>query len=215
MTYLNLVNNVLKRLRESDVTTVAQSSYSAMIGEFVNDAKEFVEDAWDWSGLRKTVVVTTAADDYTYTLTGSGIKDKLLDAINDTSNIRMIQDSRGRFNERQFISEVATGSPLYFVYTGVDSSSDRTIEVYPTPDGVYSLRFDIVGREAKLSDDNDTSVLPPSPIIQLAVAMAVRERGETGGTSTQEYFAIANTSLSDAIALDAGHFPHETEWRAV
>jgi len=215
MTYLNLVNNVLKRLRESEVTTVTQNTYSSMIGEFVNDAKEFVEDAWDWSGLRKTVVVTTAADDYTYTLTGSGIKDKLLDAINDTSNIRMIQDSRGRFNERQFISEVATGSPLYFVYTGVDSSSDRTIEVYPTPDGVYSLRFDIVGREAKLSDDNDTSVLPPSPIIQLAVAMAVRERGETGGTSTQEYFAIANTSLSDAIALDAGHFPHETEWRAV
>jgi len=215
MTYLNLVNNVLKRLCESEVTTVTQNTYSSMIGEFVNDAKEFVEDAWDWSGLRKTVVVTTAADDYTYTLTGSGIKDKLLDAINDTSNIRMIQDSRGRFNERQFISEVATGSPLYFVYTGVDSSSDRTIEVYPTPDGVYSLRFDIVGREAKLSDDNDTSVLPPSPIIQLAVAMAVRERGETGGTSTQEYFAIANTSLSDAIALDAGHFPHETEWRAV
>jgi hypothetical protein len=215
MTYLNLVNNVLKRLRETEVATITQNTYSAMIGEFINDAKEFVEDAWDWSGLRKTVVVTTAADDYTYTLTDSGIKDKLLDAINDTSNIRMIQDSRGRFNERKFISESATGSPLYFVFTGVNIDSDRTVEVYPTPNGVYSLRFDIVSREPKLSDDNDTSILPPSPIIHLAVAMAVRERGETGGTSTQEYFAIANTSLSDAIALDAGHFPHETEWRAV
>ena len=215
MTYLNLVNNVMKRLREAEVTTVTQNTYSTMMGEFVNDAKEFVEDAWDWSGLRKTIVVTTSADDYTYTLTDSGIKDKLLDAINDTNNLRMVQDSRNKFNERQFISTAATGSPLYFAFTGVDANSDRTIEVYPTPNGAYSLRFDIVGREPKLSDDTDTCVLPPSPIIQLAVAMAVRERGETGGTSTQEYFAIANSSLSDAIALDAGHFPHETEWRVI
>lgn len=215
MTYLNLVNNVMKRLREAEVTTVTQNTYSTMMGEFVNDAKEFVEDAWDWAGLRKTIVVTTSADDYTYTLTDSGIKDKLLDAINDTNNLRMVQDSRNKFNERQFISTAATGSPLYFAFTGVDANSDRTIEVYPTPNGTYSLRFDIVGREPKLSDDTDTCVLPPSPIIQLAVAMAVRERGETGGTSTQEYFAIANSSLSDAIALDAGHFPHETEWRVI
>jgi hypothetical protein len=186
-----------------------------MIGEFVNDAKEFVEDAWDWSALRTTIVVSTTADDYSYSLTGSGIKDKLLDAVNDTSNLRMIQDSKARFNERQYISTSATGAPLYFTFTGVDGNDDRTIDVYPTPNGVYSLRFDMTVREAKLSEDVTDSVLPPSPIIHLATAMAVRERGETGGTSTQEYFAIANTSLSDAIALDAGHFPHETEWRAV
>lgn len=215
MTYLNLVNNVMKRLREAEVTTVTQNTYSTMMGEFVNDAKEFVEDAWDWSGLRKTITVTTSADDYTYTLTGSGIKDKLLDAINDTDNLRMVQDSRNKFNERYFISTAATGSPSSFIFSGVDASSDRTIEVYPTPDGIYSLRFDVVGREAKLASDETVCVLPPSPIIQLATAMAVRERGETGGTSTQEYFAIANTSLSDAIALDAGHFPHETEWRVL
>lgn len=215
MTYLNLVNNVLKRLREADVTTVTQNTYSTMIGEFVNDAKEFVEDAWDWSALRTTITVSTVADDYSYSLTGSGIKDKLLDAINDTSNLRMIQDSKARFNERQYISTSATGAPLYFTFTGVDASDDRTIDVYPTPNGVYSLRFDMVVKEDKLSEDATDSVLPSSPIIHLATAMAVRERGETGGTSTQEYFAIANTSLSDAIALDAGHFPHETEWRAV
>lgn len=215
MTYLNLVNNVLKRLREADVSTVTQNTYSTMIGEFVNDAKEFVEDAWEWSALRTTITVSTVADDYSYSLTGSGIKDKLLDAINDTSNLRMIQDSKARFNERQYISTATTGAPLYFTFTGVDGNDDRTIDVYPTPNGVYSLRFDMVVKEDKLSSDSTDSVLPPSPIIHLATAMAVRERGETGGTSTQEYFAIANTSLSDAIALDAGHFPHETEWRAV
>ena len=215
MTYLNLVNNVLKRLREAEVTTVTQNTYSAMIGEFVNDAKEFVEDAWDWSALRTTITVSTVVDDNSYSLTGSGIKDKLLDAINDTSNVRLKMDSLGKFNERLHISGTATGAPLYFTFSGVDSNDDRTINVYPTPNGVYSLRFDLTVKEDKLSEDATDCVLPPSPIIHLATAMAVRERGETGGTSTQEYFAIADTSLSDAIALDAGHFPHETEWRAV
>mgnify|MGYP007055471721 CR=1 FL=1 len=215
MNYLNLVNNVMKRLREAEVTTVTQNTYSAMIGEFVNDAKEFVEDAWDWSGLRNTVVVTTTADDYTYTLTGSGIKDKLLDAINDTNNLRLVQDSRNKFNERQFISEVATGSPLYFVFSGVDVNDDRTIEVYPTPNGVYSLRFDLVSREPKLEDDATNCILPASPIIHLAVAMAVRERGETGGTSASELFSLAGRTLSDAVALDAAKHPEETIWTTV
>ncbi len=54
MTYLNLVNNVLRRLREEEVTSVQGSTYSKMVGDFVNDAKRMVEDAWDWSALRTT-----------------------------------------------------------------------------------------------------------------------------------------------------------------
>ena len=46
MTYLNLVNNVLRRLREDVVTTVTNNTYSTMVGDFVNDAKELVETAW-------------------------------------------------------------------------------------------------------------------------------------------------------------------------
>ena len=49
MTYLNLVNNVLRRLREDEVTTVAANTYSKMASDFINDAKELVETAWDWS----------------------------------------------------------------------------------------------------------------------------------------------------------------------
>ena len=77
MTYLNLVNNVLRRLREDEVTNVSESTYSKMVGDFVNDAKELVETAWDWSALRSTLTITTAADDYTYSLTGSGNEGKV------------------------------------------------------------------------------------------------------------------------------------------
>ena len=54
MTYLNLVNNVLRRLREDEVSSVTDNTYSKMVGDFVNDAKKMVEDAWDWSALRTT-----------------------------------------------------------------------------------------------------------------------------------------------------------------
>ena len=51
MTYLQAVNKVLKRLRENTVSSVDETLYSRLVGEFVNDANRMVEDAWDWSEL--------------------------------------------------------------------------------------------------------------------------------------------------------------------
>ena len=47
MTYLELVNDVLLRLREQTVTTVSLTNYSQLIGKFVNDSKRQIEDAYD------------------------------------------------------------------------------------------------------------------------------------------------------------------------
>ena len=71
MTYLNLVNSVLRRLREVEVTTVGFNSYSKLIGDIVNDAKDLVESAWDWSALRTTIAINTVSGTSNYSLTGS------------------------------------------------------------------------------------------------------------------------------------------------
>jgi hypothetical protein len=210
MTYLNLVNNVLRRLREDTVSTVTNDTYSTMVGDFVNDAKELVETAWDWSALRTTLTITTAADDYTYSLTGSGDKGKVFRVINDTSNLEMQYQTQNWFDNQFFIQNTASGAPEYFTYNGVDASGDTQIDVYPKPDGVYSLKVKMVNRNVPLSDDSDTLAIPSQPVIHMAVALLARERGETGGTSTPEYFAIADRYLSDAIALDAQKHPEET-----
>lgn len=210
MTYLNLVNNVLRRLREDTVSTVTNDTYSTMVGDFVNDAKELVETAWDWSALRTTLTITTAADDYTYSLTGSGDKGKVFRVINDTSNLEMQYQTQNWFDNQFFIQNTASGAPEYFTYNGVDASGDTQIDVYPKPDGVYSLKVKMVNRNVPLSNDSDTLAIPSQPVIHMAVALLARERGETGGTSTPEYFAIADRYLSDAIALDAQKHPEET-----
>ena len=86
MTYLDLVNNVLRRLRETEVSSVQSTSYSKLIGDLVNDAKDLVETSWDWSALRTTLTITTTADVFNYSLTGSQNNIKELNVLNDTSN---------------------------------------------------------------------------------------------------------------------------------
>jgi len=210
MTYLDLVNNVLRRLRETEVSSVQSNSYSKLIGDLINDAKDLVETSWDWSALRTTLTITTTADVFNYSLTGSQNNIKELNVLNDTSNLIMQYQTNNWFDSQFLLGNPVSGAPMYYTYNGVDTDGDTLIDVYPKPDGVYSLRFNCALRNGDLSADTDTIKIPSMPVVHLAVAFASRERGETGGTSSAEYFSMANKYLSDAIAMDAARHPEET-----
>lgn len=215
MTYLNLMNNVLRRLREEETSSVTSTTYVKMVGDFINDAKTLVGQAADWSALRETITISTTASDNTYSLTGGGDNIKVMSMLNDTENCFMEYQTKDWFNEQLYISSAAEGTPRYFTYNGLDASGDTQILVGPTPDGVYSIRVDTVKRQADLSANADVLLIPAQPVIHLAVALLARERGETGGTSTAEYFTIANQYLSDAIAIDAAKHPEEMVFRTI
>jgi len=212
-TYLSLVNSVLRRLREDEVSGVTNTAYSKMVGDFVNDAKTQVENAHDWSTLRTTAVVSTLEGITEYSLTNAGERVKIYSVINDTSNFFINYQTPTWVNNAVYNTGSISGPPEYYTYSGVDSSDDTKVRVYPNPDGVYSLRFDLIARESDLSNDADETVLPANPIIHISVALLARERGETGGTTAQDYFAIADRHLSDAIALDAYKNPEEFIWQ--
>ena len=225
MNYLNLVNNVLKRLREAEVDSVegtaggsgatGSTDYGKLIGLFVNDAVRIVEEAWDWTALRETKAQNTSDATVEYTLSGVEQGAKFLDALNDTSNTRLTQASQQWLNDKTVLNTAPTGSPTHFTFSGV-SSGDLKVKLYPTPDAVYALKFDVVNRSTTLSDDTSHTVAVPSlPIIQYAVALASRERGETGGMNSAELFAQADTTLADAIAMDAARHSSETIWYTV
>jgi len=213
-TYLSLVNSVLRRLREEEVSEVSQSTYSKMVGDYVNDAKNLVEDAHQWSTLRTTIVVPTVENTTEYTLTNAGERVKIYSAINDTSNFFMHYETPNWFNNAYYIAGEVTGTPDSYTFSGVDSDGDTKLRVYPKPSGVFSMRFDLIARENDLESSTDTTVLPKNPIIHNAVALLARERGETGGTTAQDYFLIAEKHLGDAIALDAYKNPEEFIWSA-
>tara|TARA_R110000796_G_scaffold248607_2_gene375541 strand:- start:1322 stop:1972 length:651 start_codon:yes stop_codon:yes gene_type:complete len=216
MTYLQAVNKVLVRLREAAVSTVSETAYSALIGEFVNDAKRAVEDSWNWGALRTTLTVNTSAGVFNYVLTGSQQNITVLDVINDTSNWFMAPKTSSEFNNLFLnYAVVPETSPKWYTFNGVDSNGDTAIDVYPIPNGAYALRFNVVLRTADFENDADVFGVPTMPIIQLATAFGARERGETGGTSSQELFSIADNTLADAVAFDAARFSDETIWYPV
>ena len=215
MTYLNLMNSVLRRLREEETTSVTSTTYVKMVGDFINDAKTLVGQAADWSALRETLTISTTASDNTYSLTGGGDNVKVMSMLNDTQNCFMSYQTKDWFNDALYISNAVEGAPKYFTYNGLDGNGDTQILFGPTPDGVYSIRVDLVKRQADLSANTDSLLIPAQPVIHLAVALLARERGETGGTSTAEYFQIANQYLSDAIAIDAAKHPEEMVFRTV
>ena len=212
MTYLQIVNNILKRLRERTVSTVNETAYSTLIGMLVNDAKQEVEQAWDWSALRTTLTATTEQGVFAYELTGAGDNMKMLDVINDTSNFFMTYKTTSDFNNYYLNTTPDQGAPRYYSFNGIDDNGDTIVEVFPPPNGVYSIRFNLINRQADLSADTDVPVCPNKAIEMLAYAKAIEERGEDGGVAGASAYSTANRVLNDALSLDQAKHPEELIW---
>lgn len=215
MTYLEAVNSVLRRLREDQAATVLESSYSALIGDIVNDAKKIVENAWNWTSLRGENSFNTVAGVSEYSLSGSGMNAVIKHALNDTTNTDLTYQPKAYFDAMYYNQTPASGSPKHYTFVGTDASDNLKIKLYPQPEGIYTLRFQIANTQGLLTADADKLNVPSHPVVQLAFAMALRERGETGGQSAVEQFAVASTALSDAVALDANKYPEETTYMVV
>lgn len=215
MTYLQMVNNILKRLRERQVSSVTENAYSSLIGVLINDAKREVENSWDWSALRTSFAATTSANVYSYSLTGSGNTVKMLNVFNDTDDVEMKYADAKWMTQQMLFDTRQEGSPYYYSFNGVDVNGDTVVDIFPIPDGVYNLYFNAVDRKAELEADADETILPTQPILLLAYAKAIEERGEDGGVGASSAYATANRSLNDYISLDAIKHPEELIWQEV
>jgi len=215
MTYLELINDVLVRLRETTVATNNETTYSSLIGKFVNDAKRQVEDAFSWNALGTTVTLTTVANTYSYSLTGAGQKFQVMDAINTTSNVGLQNISFVQMNRFQNLVPVATGVPEYYAFDGVDASGDTKVSLYSRPDSVYTILFSLTVPQATLSSDGTSILVSDTLVAQNAYARALVERGEDGGLSSSEAYQLYKSMLSDSIALEATRYPENQEFVAI
>jgi hypothetical protein len=215
MTYLELVNAVMRRIREEEVTTVAESDYSKLIADFVNDAKRLVEDAWDWTALRATQTITTVAGTPLYSLTGFGTRGRVEYVHNETDNNIVRLESIARIRELNLGTNGASGTINYYAVDGLDANGDIQLRLYQTPSSAKTLTVYGVKRQADLSSDSDVLLIPSSPVINWAYAYALRERGETGGESGSEQAIFAQNDVATAISLDAQYHPEELIWDTV
>ena len=212
-TFLEAVNEVLIRLREDEVTAVTDNAYAKLIGKFINDAKRQVEDAYDWNALSATITVDTSANVYRYIMTESGQRFRVIDVVNQESDSFLRLEGTTRMNELFLnLGTTRTGPPDRYNFNGTDSNGDTYVDLYPIPDGDYSIYFNLIVPTPSLINNTDTILIPAEPVIFLAYAKALAERGEDAGISSSEAFALARQSLSDHIATEANKFPDEITW---
>ena len=108
-----------------------------------NDAKRNVEDAYQWNALSETLTVTTANDLFNYVMTGSGQRFKVIDVINSEDDFFLEYMPFSQMNNLFLNQSPQKGSPYYYNFNGVDANGDTQVDIFPIPDGVYNIYFNI------------------------------------------------------------------------
>lgn len=213
-TYLDVVNNVLRRLREPTVSSVNDTDYSAMLGVFVNDAKREVEDAYDWNALTTTLTANTTTGVFNYVLVGSKTRFRVIDVLNTTQLYKMQYAPTKWMNEQFMLTANQNNTPVYYNFNGVDNNGDTQVDIYPIPNGAYTLRFNVVIPQEDLVNDNDRILVPSHIVALLAYSKAIAERGEDSGVLSSEAYQMYRLALADAVAIERNHYDEEMIWDA-
>ena len=211
MTYLELVNGVLARLRETLAPTVMvnEDPVVNVVKSLVNDAKRHVEMAYSWNATRELWLMQTERGNPSYILDNTSGGCRISKVAIDGNHIHQWDLKtliHGNQNE---------GCPYRYAFDGTDESGNVSLRLDPLPSKAYTL--EVLGHRVlpDLSNDHDLLRLPDQPVLYYALALAARERGEVGGQTATELFSMAQQYISDAIALDANLSPTEMTWAVV
>jgi hypothetical protein len=217
MTFVEIVNKVLIRLREDTVSSYNETAYSTLISEFVNQIKKEVEDSWDWSMLRQTVAFTTSASTNTYTMDGvtsdvaMGERFKIFNVVDDTNDTQLHKVDYSWLKKHNLQGTQQESQPSRYMLTGA-SSGNPILQLYPIPDGAYDIYIHAKIPQDDISVSGTVVQVPHLPVILGAYAMAIAERGEEGSTSFDRADLQYRQQLADAISFDAANYPSETMW---
>jgi len=212
-TYLSLVNDVLVRLRESQVTAIGDTEYSTLIGKMINDSKRAVEDAFKWNALSSTISLATVSGTSTYTVTGLGLRPQDIVINNTTTPAQIRRVPIQMIMDWQDLATNNNALPTFYAINGSDGT-DMKIELFPTPDAVYNLSIYAYVPQVDLSADSDTLTVPSEPVVLGAYARALVERGEDQGLASSEAYGLFRSSLADHIAIEANLFVENDCWSA-
>lgn len=216
MTYLQLVNKVLKKLRETQVSGIS-TEYSYLIGEYINEAKMEIEDAAKWKALRTEITFNTVIGQGGYNVGQGGVGSN---ATNERSYL--LKDVRqrplcfnlqinaqyqlwdiGREDYRRMANMPNGEQPGQPSFICTDRTNDGLIvRLWPYPDAVYPFKVVFIVPQGELEDDNDELTIPARPVWLLAASYAEAERTGGQGTSLQILQQQAQTAFINAVSFD-------------
>lgn len=219
LTFLQIVNRVLERLRETSVANYNSTDYSTMIAGIVNTVKSEIESSWQWHAMRETFSVATQNNVAQYALTGAGMAAKVIDAWNTTTGQELDKGTYAGFNRKFFgvgSSAVQTGSPTEYLQAGLDSNHDPVVDVWPIPvtGHLDTLKFNCYVPQDDLAANGTIPLVPQNVLIEETIARALNERGdETAPKPAPGETFIMQDLLDTAIAADRGYDESEVDWQ--
>ena len=222
MTYREIINSVLRRLREDTISSdwsgdlidsTGPTDYQVMIGDFVNETKREVEDAWDWTSLRRTETVSTVSGTRTYNLPSTSQRTRIMSVQEQDKGGNLKPVSYDWIKQARYPSEISS-LPDSFAVVG-NSSGLLTAQLYPKPDAVYSVDFHLTDPQDDLTSSTTSLTIFEYPVILGVWARAIAERGEDGGSLTDMAQLQYQQALADAISQDAGRHTDEVTWDAI
>ena len=225
MTYLEVINSVLRRLRETEATTVIDNSYTKLVATYVNDVMKEMRDQWDWNADIKEVRFTLAANDAGGRL-DSDASSKVTNAVYLTQRSALVYDTRRRpividttdaNSETQLwednvndirrdynLGNFSTTAPTYF---GLEwGETGGTIWMNSLMDKQRTFRglFYVPQEDLAVTDNTDATTvieLPTFPIILGAVFYALNERGEEmgepGNVAERRYIGAVTSAIEN------------------
>lgn len=219
-TFLQIVNKVLVRLRESTVASFSTTDYSTMIANLVNQVKSEIENAWYWNALRGSYSVSAVSPTTQYSLTGTGTDAVILDAWNRTFGNEITKGTNAEFNANFLGTPLSVSLPTTIVseylQTGLDANYDIKVDVYPVPSSAQTLVFNCYVPQADLALDGTIPLVPQNVLIEETIARAMLERGDQGAQQPDPNSPggkfIRTDLLAVAVSRDGGADPTEFDW---
>jgi hypothetical protein len=189
----DLTNKVLRGLRQfgliiGSATSSTTDDYLLMIIQFVNEAKEEIEEAgWPWQALRNTVTLTLAAATVEYDIEIAGQAD-----VDTNDRTRLLYENTSDFGSSEGFYQSMSSSPMVFdttdtteyrlteytqerierlhftddgetgkpaYFTLYTDGDSMKMKVWPTPDAVYTLKLRMYIPQAELTNTVLTTTL--------------------------------------------------------
>jgi hypothetical protein len=209
-TQLDLVNNVLLRVREKQVVNVTDNTYSQLVAQIVAESYEEVLDEWNWRSLSETSVFALpagstggpAADfvvggflapDARLFLARAGgapyarviAKPYVIDLFEDNAGSQMTELTLPQYSDMvQRQTEQASQYPQYFSLRPLPDESLDILFWQPAKTDC-SVAMTYWRRPNRLTSDGTTQganiEIPFRPVQELALMYALNERGEEMG----------------------------------
>jgi len=239
--YKDMCNEVLIRMREDEIDNVGDKNnepQQKLVAKFVQDAYTFVQKSHTWNSSRRIWLIDLEPNVNVYTLSIPSGQAQIY-SMRYASTERQIKEVNQRHLARKKFS---SGSPSEFSVSQMHNGN-AAIQVWPFPDdryfsagagasaygiseygiaeysGLPVTDLQVLAEGYKMagvpSQSEDIIELPSQPVLYYALALASRERGEVGGQSSQELFALSRSYMSDAISWDVSNSRGEYLWEAI